>query len=92
MAFHSHPQIKFSGAKADSLITVDLRTVPVGVYANIGVGLLEPGNVSALPIIGPIEVEGMAISPQQLHLSTAAEPWLVVSVHWISNPGDEPAA
>jgi hypothetical protein len=79
------PTLDSTGAKADTVLTVDLRTVPPGVATNIGIGLLEPGRIDSLaPLIdGSVEVEGMDVEARQLLLATCVTPWVAVTVHWI---------
>ncbi len=80
------PKYDYRGSPADVLLTVDLRTMPKGATLNVGVGLLEPGNLAALvPFVqGKIDVPGMSIDPTQVLIATSVSPWVVATVNWIT--------
>lgn len=83
------PVFEYTGTKADALVTVDLRTLPAGAAANIGIGLIEAGNLAAVgSLLSPAnEYGGLKVEPQQLLIATSVSPWVSVAVHWVTPLG-----
>ena len=79
------PRYDYRGSPADAVLTADLRTMPKGTALNVGVGLLEAGNLGALaPFVqGKIDVPGMTIDPTQVLIASSVNPWVVAMVNWI---------
>ena len=70
-------RIEFKHRKVDSALYVDARSIPEKEFINVGVGLLEPNNLTALEQL--IKAIG---NVKQVLLATDTVPWVYCLLVW----------
>jgi hypothetical protein len=75
-ADHEH-SLDFRGGKTDTLLVIDLRTVPSDVTVNLRIGLLQASRTDLLlPEIASFDVK-------QILFMTSTTPWIYTVVYWV---------
>lgn len=73
----SYRNLDVSSGRLDAAIVIDSRSIPEKKLINISIGLLEPHNFPAIDRL----IRGLG-NVKQLHLATAAIPWVCCMVIW----------
>lgn len=73
---------EYSGRKSDTLLVVDVRSIPEGYQAHIDIGLVPPDKpawLGALATTGEL-LPDLGLSCSQLIVSTSVNPWVYARI------------
>lgn len=73
---------KYCGKKSDATLTLDGRTIPIGVTVNVALGLIEPNNMDALGQLLRDFPEPDAMKIKRLMIVNDVSPWIYSIVLW----------